>query len=102
MVDLISTAYGVDYDKVSAGPTWLEMDRYDVAAKLPPGSTPDSQKLMLQSLLADRFKLVVHKDTQPMPAYALTASKHPHLKESAGDVEAFRQHHFIRLRIHYG
>jgi uncharacterized protein (TIGR03435 family) len=84
MADLISHAYGVDQDKVLGGPSWLEMDRFDVVAKLPAGSTPESQKLMLQSLLADRFKLVVHNDTKPMPAYALTASKHPQLKEADG------------------
>jgi uncharacterized protein (TIGR03435 family) len=84
MADLVSTAYGVDQDKVLGGPNWLEMDRFDVIAKLPAGSTPDSQKLMLQSLLAERFKLVVHNDIKPMPAYALTASKHPQLKEAEG------------------
>ncbi len=84
MADLVSTAYGVDQDKVLGGPTWLEMDRFDVVAKLPAGSTPDSQKLMLQSLLAERFKLVVHNDVKPLPTYALTASKHPQLKEAEG------------------
>lgn len=73
MVDLIRTAYGVDADKVYGGPSWLEMDRFDIFAKLPPGSTAETRKLMLQALLADRFKLAVHNDTKPMPAYALTA-----------------------------
>jgi len=39
---------------------------------------------MLQSLLADRFSLAVHNDSRPMAAYALTAGKHPQLKESDG------------------
>ena len=82
MVDLIGTAYGVDGDKVYGGPNWLEMDRYDVTAKLPAGSTPDSQKTMLQALLAERFHLVAHPDSRPMPAYILTASKHPLLKDA--------------------
>jgi len=84
MVDLISKAYGVDPDKVLRGPTWVEMDRFDVVAKLPAESTKDSQSVMLRALLADRFKLVVHNDTKPMPAYALTASRHPQIKESDG------------------
>ena len=84
MVDLITTAYGVDQDKVMGGPTWLEMDRYDVTGKLPAGSTPESQKLMLQALLAERFNLVVHREQQPLPAYALTATKHPLLKPPDG------------------
>jgi uncharacterized protein (TIGR03435 family) len=84
MVDLISRAYGVDEDKVVGGPTWLEMDRYDVVGKLPAGSTVESRKLMLQALLADRFKLVIRHEIQPLPAYALTATKHPQLKPSDG------------------
>jgi uncharacterized protein (TIGR03435 family) len=82
MVDLISTAYKVDGDKVYGGPNWLELDRYDVTAKLPAGSTPDTQRTMLQALLDERFHLVAHTDSKPMPAYILTASKHPLLKDA--------------------
>ena len=80
MVDLISTAYGVDADKVLGGPNWLEYDVFDVIAKAPPKATADEKKAMLKALLADRFKLVAHPDTQPMPAWALTAGKKPNLK----------------------
>ena len=55
MVDLVRTAYGFDADKVLGGPNWLEMDRFDITAKVPPETTPDALKLMLQSLLEDRF-----------------------------------------------
>jgi uncharacterized protein (TIGR03435 family) len=88
MVDLIRIAYGFDSDKILGGPSWLEMDRFDVIAKLPPDSTPETQKLMLQSVLEDRFKLVLHKDTKPLPTYALTAGKKPQLKEAAGAEES--------------
>ncbi len=84
MVDLIGIAYGFDPDKVLGGPNWLEMDRFDVLAKVPADSTPETQKLMLQSLLEDRFKLVVHNDTRPLPTYALTVGKKLHLKEADG------------------
>ena len=87
MVDLISAAYGVDADKVYGGPNWLEMDRFDVTAKLPASPdrrkvTPDRQKAMLQALLAERFHLVAHTDSRPMPAYIMTAGKHPQLKDA--------------------
>ena len=82
MVDMISTAYGVPAEKVLGGPSWLEMDRFDAIGKVPEKSTPDSRKAMLQALLADRFKLVVHHDTRPMPAYALSAGKRPTLKKA--------------------
>ena len=84
MADLIAAAYGVDDDKVVGGPSWLEMDRFDVIARTTANTTPEMQKIMLQALLVDRFKLVVHNDTKPMPAYALTVGKHAQLKEADG------------------
>jgi uncharacterized protein (TIGR03435 family) len=82
MVDLIAAAYGVEGDKVFGGPNWLELDRFDVTGKLPAGSSPDSQKAMLRTLLAERFHLVAHPDSKPMPAYIMTAGKHPQLKDA--------------------
>ncbi len=86
MLDMIRTAWGgVDPDTVVGGPNWLETDRFDVAAKAAAGTSAETVKLMLQALLADRFKLVVLKDTKPMPAFALTAGKgKPKLKEASG------------------
>src|SRR5579863_230479 len=86
MVDLISTAYGVDSEKVVSGPSWLELDRFDILAKAPSSTSPEAVKLMLQTLLADRFKLVVHNDTKPMQVFALTVGKSgkPKLKQSDG------------------
>lgn len=85
MVDLISTAYGVDAVNVQGGPTWLERDRYDIRAKVPPGTTPADVKLMLRSLLAERFHLVVKSGTAPMPTYILsTGGGKPKMTESEG------------------
>jgi uncharacterized protein (TIGR03435 family) len=85
MVDLVSLAYGLDGDKVLSGPSWLETDRFDVIAKAPPGTSQETAKLMLQALLAGRFNLVVHMDTQPLPGFALTVGKRKlALKETDG------------------
>jgi uncharacterized protein (TIGR03435 family) len=85
MLDLIARAYGVEDEKVLGGPNWLELDRFDVIAKTPRDATPDTAKLMLQALLADRFKLVVHMDTKPVPGFVLTLGKgKPKMKESDG------------------
>jgi uncharacterized protein (TIGR03435 family) len=84
LVDFIAFAYGVDADKVFGGPSWLEFDRFDVIAKVLPGVPPEKLQSMLQSLLADRFKLVFHYDTRPSPGFALIASKSPKVKESDG------------------
>ena len=87
MVNLITSAYGVDDDKVLGGPTWLEMDRFDVIAKAPANTAPETLKLMLQSLLADRFKLVAHQESKPLPAYALRVGKHLLIKPADGSEE---------------
>jgi uncharacterized protein (TIGR03435 family) len=62
------------------------MDRFDVLPKSGP-STAESRRQMLQAMLAERFKLAVHNDSRPMASYALTAGKHPQLKESDGTGE---------------
>ena len=84
MVDLIRTAWGIAAEKVVGGPNWLEYDNFDLIAKPPAGTTVETAKPMLQSLLEDRFKLVVHNDTKPLPAYALRAGKRPQLKQADG------------------
>jgi uncharacterized protein (TIGR03435 family) len=84
MVDLIGIANNVDPEKVYGGPSWLELDRFDVFARIPAGSNAESRRQMLQALLAERFHLVTHADKKPMAAFALTVGKHPDLKESSG------------------
>jgi uncharacterized protein (TIGR03435 family) len=87
MVDLIKTAWDTDAERVLGGPNWLENDTFDVIAKVPTGTTPETAKLMLQSLLGDRFKLAIHNDTKPVPAYALKSLKQPKLKQAEGGGE---------------
>ena len=87
MVDLIRTAYGYEADKILGGPNWLEMDRFDITAKLPPDSTPETLKLMLQSLLADRVQLKIHAESKPLSSYFLIAGKKLQLKEADGTGE---------------
>ncbi len=87
--DLIKLAYSVDGDKVYGGPIWLDCDRFDVIAKVPAATRPDAMKLMLQSLLSDRFKLVVKTDTRPLPAYVLSQAKSgPKLSAADGKSDA--------------
>jgi len=89
MAELIATAYGVDVANVHGGPTWLERNHYDIRAKVPPNTTQEDVKLMLRSLLVDRFHLVVKTATAPMPTYILsTGSGKPKMTESEGTGEA--------------
>jgi len=86
MVDLIRTAWSIDDNgKILGGPSWLDLYRFDVIAKAPPSTTQEAAKLMLRTLLADRFKLVTHMDTKPMAGLVLTLGKgKPKLKETEG------------------
>jgi uncharacterized protein (TIGR03435 family) len=87
MVDLIRIGYGFDNDKILGGPSWLEMDRFDLVGKVPAGATLESVNLMLQAALEERFKLAVHKDTKALPTYVLTAGKQHRLKPASGTEE---------------
>jgi uncharacterized protein (TIGR03435 family) len=70
---LVTYAYGVRLFQVS-GPDWMSA-RFDILAKLPEGATPDQVPEMLQTLLAKRFKLTLHRGTKEFPAYALIVAK---------------------------
>jgi uncharacterized protein (TIGR03435 family) len=87
MLRLIMTAYGVEEDRVMGGPSWLDVDRFDIIAKAPSSLSEATLQPMLQALLADRFKLAIRNEDRPMPVYALTPGKrNPRLKEAtAGD-----------------
>ena len=77
---LVSTAYSVRYDQLSA-PSWADMARFDLRARLPQGATTEQLPLMLQNLLQDRFKLAVHRESRELPGYELTvASSGPKFK----------------------
>jgi uncharacterized protein (TIGR03435 family) len=84
MLDLIRTAYDVDPETILGGPSWLEVGRYDLVAKAPATATQETARVMLQTLLADRFKLVIHPETKPQSGYALTASAQHKLQQATG------------------
>lgn len=88
LVDLIAAAYGVKPEMVQGGPSWLELKHFDIVAKADPKTSKDDLKLMLQSLLTERFGVVMHKGEAPMPAYVLTApGGKTKMKQSPEDAE---------------
>jgi uncharacterized protein (TIGR03435 family) len=74
LAELMRVAYKVKPFQIS-GPEWLPAERYTITAKMPAGATRDQVPEMLQSLLAERFKLAFHRETKEQNVYALTVMK---------------------------
>ena len=80
---LIQVAYGIKGFQVAGGPGWSGSDFFDITAKPPGPSKSDQLNLMLQSLLAERFQLVIKRGTREMPVYALVVARNgPKFKEA--------------------
>ena len=104
---LITQAYDVREFQVSGGPGWINTERYDIVARPehnadsdPPPEDPrkmsdeqrktlgEQMRARLVALLADRFRLKVHRETQQALAYALVVGKNgPKLKQAEGGLE---------------
>jgi uncharacterized protein (TIGR03435 family) len=104
---LIRTSYGVQDSQIVGGPEWMSVDRFDIGARGDVGNSPalpvahagdpSRLQLMMQSLLADHFKLVVHRETQESDVYELTLLNGdrrlgPGLRHSDIDCEALASH----------
>ncbi len=72
---IIMEAYHLRDQQLSGGPDWIGSDRFDLEAKAATPVDLDQLRLMLQTLLAERFKLTVRRNTKEMPVYALTVAK---------------------------
>jgi uncharacterized protein (TIGR03435 family) len=102
--EVIKFAYSVRNEAITGAPAWIDSERYDINGKAAPvgleetfwRSTSavqvmrfsynwdDTFRLMVQSFLADRFKLAVHLEKRPMDVLALVAAKNgPKLQKAA-------------------
>jgi uncharacterized protein (TIGR03435 family) len=98
--DLILNAYGIfgSPDLLSGGPAWIDSERFDIDAKAEasviPANAPakvlwEKTRLMLRTLLAERFKLSIRRETREMPVYELILAKNgPKLKKVDQDCDA--------------
>jgi uncharacterized protein (TIGR03435 family) len=94
-------------DDLVGGPSWLDTDRWDIAAK---ADSPTADMLpMIRTLLADRFKLITHHETRDRSIYALVIARRdgqlgPSLRPSTGpsdfrDVTGAFTAHAVPIRI---
>lgn len=74
LIALIAYAWHVKNYQIS-GPDWMDGARFDILAKLPDGALPEQVPEMLQALLADRFKLTLHRSSKEFQVYALVVGK---------------------------
>jgi uncharacterized protein (TIGR03435 family) len=72
---LIVNAYGVMHERLLGGPDWIDSDRFDVLASAPAGTSQSTMLTMLQTLLADRFKLVLRREAREMAVYSLVIAQ---------------------------
>jgi uncharacterized protein (TIGR03435 family) len=71
----IRGAYNIPEARIFGGPKWVEDERYDIDAKAPGPAGEHDLMAMLQQLLAERFHLAIHRETRPLPGYAIVVGK---------------------------
>lgn len=71
---VVGWAYNLQAIQI-VGPGWMDSDTFDIVAKSAGEVTKDRLRLMMQTLLANRFKLDFHRDTKEMPAYVVSVAK---------------------------
>jgi uncharacterized protein (TIGR03435 family) len=80
--EIVGQAYKVAQYQIS-GPDPLDSARFDIDAVLPAGASGDQVPLMLQALLADRFRLALHREKKELPVYSLVVGKNgPKIKRA--------------------
>lgn len=75
LFELIMGAWNLNRNQVIGGPNWLETAGWDIEARFPTGAGLAQAPQMMQAMLADRFHLVTHHETRPLPIYELTVAK---------------------------
>jgi len=98
---LIEWAYQVQSFQIDGGPSWINSDHFDIATTAAdsgssqprPGGPPSTTQLRMRTLLAERFKLAVHRQPKDMPIYALVMARSdrtlgPELRPSTEDCAA--------------
>ena len=77
LVDCIKFAYGLVSDDQMDGPDWTKSKdvRFDVLGKAPASTSREQLRLMLRTLLAERFHLTMHTERRKIPHYALVVAK---------------------------
>jgi uncharacterized protein (TIGR03435 family) len=92
---LLFHGFGLRQGQLTGAPGWIDSERFDIKARAPTGSTEAQIPAMIQDLLKDRFRLIVHEETRDLPIYALVLAREdgkpgPQLTRSAVDCATTR------------
>jgi uncharacterized protein (TIGR03435 family) len=87
---LIRFAYDLPAYRIVGGPDWMRTDRFDVEARAGRDASLDELRQMVQTMLQDRFQLVVRTEQREMPVHALVLARvdnrvGPNMRQSAAD-----------------
>jgi uncharacterized protein (TIGR03435 family) len=73
---LLRQGFGLDFDTSQlSGPAWIDTQRVDISAKIPPGTTKEQLSVMLRNLLVERFRITFHYTKKDFPVYDLVVAK---------------------------
>ena len=75
LANILRWAYSLDYPWLLSAPKWAEEEAYEVVALMPPGTSDDRARVMVQAMLMDRLKLVVHREARTFSVNALICGK---------------------------
>ena len=91
----VEAAYKIEPFKVQGGPAWIAASRFNIDATIPTDAVvvqargmPDAIRLMMQRLLADRFRFVAHLEQKQQTVYALVVAR-PHGELGPGLRQSF-------------
>jgi uncharacterized protein (TIGR03435 family) len=71
---LLAGAFSLKLYQIS-GPSWMDTERYDITARAPDGTTTETVRKMMQTLLIERFGMKIHREDQVRPVYVLEVAK---------------------------
>lgn len=98
-MQLLTWAWNVKNYQILGAPAWLSRERFEIRATTTHPSGVDEERLMVQTLLQDRFGLKLHRENREFPVYTLVVGKGgPKMAVATGD----DQHYGRGLNIESG
>lgn len=90
VASLVQFAFDLQLYQLAGGPDWIRTERFDISARSADVPTAPQLRLMVQSLLEDRFRLTAHREQRQMPIYSLVLAREdgrlgPGLRKSAAE-----------------